>query len=334
MKTMVVCDRRDEALAVYAREQWERLAALSDLYPQVVSTDDLNADPAIAAEVECIFSTWGMPTRFTREDIPRFFPALKAVFYAAGTVQRFARPFLECGIMISSAWAANSIPVAEFTFAQIILALKGYFSSVDRPKKERPPYADGFSKNDKGLYHAKVGICGVGAVGTLVCERLKSTDCEVYAYDKFLSPERAAALGVTLTSLEEIFETCDVISNHLANKPELRHLYTYGLFSRMKPWSTFLNTGRGAQVDEAGLARAMTEDPSRTALLDVTYPEPVGADSPLIACPNVLITPHIAGSIGNERCRMADQMIDEFMRLQAGRPLRHAVTLPMLETMA
>lgn len=333
MKTMIVCERKDVALAVYAQEQRKRLASLSDIYPEVVSADDLRKDPSVASGVECIFSTWGMPDGFTEEDIHRFFPSLKAVFYAAGTVQSFARPFLKCGIKVSSAWVANSIPVAEFTFAQIILALKGYFSSVDRPKKV-VPYPEGFSKHCKGSYRAKVGICGIGAVGTIVCERLKSTDCEVYAYDKFITPERTAALGVTMASLEEIFGTCDVISNHLANKPELQRLYTYDLFSRMKPWSTFINTGRGAQVDENGLAQAMAEDPSRTALLDVTFPEPMQENSPLASCSNILVTPHIAGSIGNERCRMADWMIDEFLRLREGEALQYAVTLPMLETMA
>ena len=98
--------------------------------------------------------------------------------------------------------------------------------------------------------------------------------------------------------------------------------------------ATFLNTGRGAQVVEADLVRALREAPDRTAVLDVTFPEPPAADSPLNALPNVFLTPHIAGSKGREVERMGAYMAEECARWLSGAPTPYEVTLPMLETMA
>ena len=96
----------------------------------------------------------------------------------------------------------------------------------------------------------------------------------------------------------------------------------------------FINTGRGAQIVEDDLARALREDPDRTALLDVTWPEPPEADSPLLTLPNCILSPHIAGSMNNEVARMGAYMAEEYEALSAGRPCRYQVTLDMLETMA
>ena len=83
------------------------------------------------ARTRVIFSSWGMPA-LTEAQIAAHFPNLEAVYYAAGTVQYFARPFLKRGVRVFSAWAANGVPVVEFTVAQIVLAGKGYFQSLRR----------------------------------------------------------------------------------------------------------------------------------------------------------------------------------------------------------
>ncbi|MFY9381904.1 MAG: NAD(P)-dependent oxidoreductase, partial [Eubacteriales bacterium] len=82
------------------------------------------------------------------------------------------------------------------------------------------------------------------------------------------------------------------------------------------------------------LIRALTERPSCIALLDVTDPEPPAPDSPLLSMKNVFLSPHIAGSIGNEVWRMAEYMYDEFVSFSSGKPVRYRVTKEMLETMA
>ena len=102
----------------------------------------------------------------------------------------------------------------------------------------------------------------------------------------------------------------------------------------MKPYAVFLNTGRGAQIVEKEMTDVLAARPDLTAVLDVTDPEPPLADSPLYTLENVFLTPHIAGSAGDEVTRMAEYMLDAFRRTQKGDTVRDEVTLPMLETMA
>lgn len=318
----------------YAPELKARMAGYFGELPVIskFGADELDARRDELVCTKYIFSTWGMPA-LSPEIIAEYLPNLKAVFYAAGSVQGFARNFLSCGVRIFSAWGANGVPVAEFTVAQILLANKGYFQRLKYGSRETwdnrscpVPF--------EGNYDTKVGIIGVGMIGRKVIELLRPFKLKIYVYDKFLSDEAAADLGVTKTTLEYIFSECSVISNHLANNAQTKGMLTAELFAMMKPNAAFINTGRGAQVDEAGLARAMREVPTRVALLDVTDPEPPVPGSELYRLPNVFLSPHIAGSIGSEVRRMGEYMFAEFEALVKGEPTKYEVTLDMLATMA
>ena len=309
-------------------------AALCFETDAVIPKRDMETYRDVLSRADYLFTTWGMP-HFEKEEIREYLPNLKAVFYGAGSVQHFAREFLEEGIAVFSAWAANGVPVAEYTFAEIILASKGFYQRLHRQ-------ADGSAWPNRsvgvdfpGNYEIKVGIVGAGMIGKMVIGKLKTLDkVDILVYDPFLPDEKAAELGVTKTDLETLFSSCDVISNHLANNPQTVGMLDGHLFSRMKPHAAFINTGRGAQVVEADLIAALCDVPTRVAVLDVTWPEPPTADSPLYTLPNVFLTPHIAGSIGNEVHRMAEYMFEEWEAFDAGLPTRYSVTLGMLETMA
>lgn len=153
-------------------------------------------------------------------------------------------------------------------------------------------------------------------------------------FDPFLSVENAAKLGVEKVTLEEAFACGQVVSNHLANVPETKGLLRTHHFHAMPKNAVFLNTGRGATVMESDLVNVLEQRPDLTALLDVTDPEPPLVDSAFYRLPNVFLSSHIAGSIGGEVNRIADTVIDEFLAWQHGKPLRYAVTLEMLTTMA
>jgi phosphoglycerate dehydrogenase-like enzyme len=157
---------------------------------------------------------------------------------------------------------------------------------------------------------------------------------EVLAFDPFMSPEKAERLDVTPCSLEELFASCSVVSNHLANNAQTQRMLTYQHFSSMPPYATFINTGRGAQVVEEDLVRALTQRPDLTAVLDVTYPEPSPAGHPFYSLPNCFMTPHIAGSLGGEVTRMGEYMADEYEAFVTGKHCLYEVTLEMLRTMA
>lgn len=108
----------------------------------------------------------------------------------------------------------------------------------------------------------------------------------------------------------------------------------YDLFKLMPKNATFINTGRGAQVVEEDLIRILKERADLTAVLDVTFPEPPLPESKFYTLPNCVLTPHIAGSLGNEKWRMSEYMYDEFIRYKNGEKTLYGVTEKMLETMA
>ena len=316
---------------VYTDEVLAELRKYGELSPKI-NKKNIRENAEFLRDCEVAFATWGMP-KFTEEEIKKYMPNLKALFYSAGTVQYFARPFLECGVRIFSAYAANAVPVTEYTFAQITLAAKGYFQSA-KHYRLLPLYSHSFANSSTGIYKCKVGLAGLGAIGQAVAEKLKSLDVEVYAYDPFVSPEKAKELNVTLVDLDTLFSECDIISNHLANKKELENIFNYKLFKKMKKHSTFINTGRGAQVAEYSLALSLILHPSRTFVADVLKREFFPYINPLFWCPNAIITPHIAGSIGNEPQRMAYYMMEELESFLSGAQTRYEITLEALERMA
>ena len=331
MRTIFLCDSGSVPL-VWKEREISELKEKFGLDGKIYGSSDLNGTDF--QDVDFIFSTWGMPS-LSEEKIGSVFGSLKAVFYGAGSVQAFARAFLARGVRVFSAWQANAVPVVEFAVSQIVLANKGYFASCGVKSKERLQALRAASHGYPGNYGAKVGILGAGQIGSRVIERLKRDyKLDVYVFDPFLPDEKAAKLGAVKTDLKTIFSSCVTISNHLANNPQTVGIITADLLASMPERCTFINTGRGAQVDHAALYEAMKARPESTALLDVTWPEPLDDGDPLYSLPNVIITPHIAGSQEAECERMAEYMLDEAKRFTAGEPLLYEVTEEMLKTMA
>ena len=318
MKTIYLCESEGDLRSVYGTEQ--RVYRKADVLQESQSFRD----------TEYIFSTWGMPV-FTEQEIKEHLPSLKAVFYGAGTVQKFARPFLNCGVKVFSAWAANAVPVAEYTVAQIVLANKGFFKTMRYTDKTQ---ARAMFNQYPGNYGVKIGIIGAGMIGKLVIRRLKDYDLQVLVFDPFLPDAVAEELGVQKASLEEVFARCQVVSNHLANNEQTKGMLKGVHFASMLPYATFLNTGRGAQVAEQEMVEVLKARPDLTAILDVTSPEPPEEGSPLYTLPNCMLTPHIAGSSGNEVRRMGQYMQAEYENLISQKPCKYEVTLEMLQTMA
>ena len=318
---------------VYSQETIQHLTAEARLSSQVVTRSMLQEGTVETADVEYLFSTWGMPA-LSEEEIARYFPSLRVLFYAAGSVKRFAAPFLARGVRISSAYAANAIPVAEYTVSQILLATKGFFRSSALYSRGEIAEAKRVAAAYPGNFGIRVGLIGAGMVGKAVCRLLKPYSIDLLVYDPYLSDDAALALGVKKATLEEIFSTCIVVSNHVPNLPSTRGMFHYRLFSLMQENATFINTGRGAQVVEDDLYRILRERSGLVALLDVTDPEPPSADSPFFTLPNAILTPHIAGSSGRETFRMGETMLAEYRRVAAGEPLKYEITAEMLPSLA
>lgn len=331
MKLIFLCDSIDDFHHVYEKRTVEKISG--NYNEKCYNKSDVLKNPDFFKDTEYLFSTWGMP-EFSEYEIRTYFPNLKCVFYAAGSVQEFARPFLKCGVKVFSAWAANAVPVAEYTVAQIILANKGFYATSFLSKNKKHKISKDLSGKYLGNYGAKVGIVGAGMIGKLVIQMLKAYNLEVVTYDPFLPDDIAKKLGVAKVSLKELFSTCNVISNHLANNEQTKNIFDYELFSSMLPYSTFINTGRGAQVIEDDLIKCLENRSDITAVLDVTMPEPPADDSKFFTLDNCILTPHIAGSWGDEVHRMAEYMVEEFKCFKDGKSCKYEVTSQMLKTMA
>lgn len=338
MKSIFLVKDKTKINEVYTSEIKMKLKNIASLDENSIYTKQfIKSNPLLFKNVKFIFSTWYMPT-FTKSEIENYFPELKAIFYAAGSVKYFAKPFIDSNIKIFSAAIANSIPVAEYVVAQIILANKGYFQSQLEYKKGFYKYsykrAYKYSKQKMGNYKTNIGIIGAGMIGSRVIELLKQYDLNVMVYDPFLEKEKANKLGCELVSLERVFSECSVISNHLPDNKSTKGMITYSLLSKMNYNATFINTGRGAQVIEKDLIRILKEKPNICALLDVTQHEPLYPFNSLYKLRNAFITPHIAGSIGNEQQRMGEFIVNAYNDFIKDEKSKFEVTEEMLINMA
>ncbi|MCH8832243.1 MAG: hydroxyacid dehydrogenase [Chloroflexi bacterium] len=315
---------------VFGQGRRQTIEKLTDLYPEVINAKNFDEQASNLADVEVIFATWGMP-RLTAEQLGKM-PKLEAVFYAAGNVRAFAQSIVDNGIMLVGAWDMNAIPVAEMALAQILLSCRGYFRTI-RDYYETHDHGKAKAFHRSGINGETIGLIGMGMIGRRLTALLQGFSFRVIANDPYLSEEQATELGVEIVSLEELFRRSYIVSNHIPDLPSTKEVLTGSLFDSMREGATFINTGRGAQVSEAGLIETLKNRPDLTALLDVTYPEPPDADSELWTLPNVWISPHIGGSVGDEVVRMADCMIEEFQAWESGKPLRYRITKEVLSTM-
>lgn len=302
----------------------DKIAELTDLHPVRITTKNLKRELPRLAEIEAIFSTWGLPP-FTPEQLARL-PNLKVLFYAAGAVHGFVGKFQARGITVCSAVDANAIPVAEYILAHILLGCKNFHRNSLLCR--RGPWQQSDMPAGPGCYGETVALIGVGAITRHLLKLLKPFKLRIIAVSRHLAgqPEEAKALGIDkIVDLKEAFRSAYVVSNHLPDTEALRGTLRYEHFVSMRYGATFLNTGRGAQVNEKELCAALVERPDLNAVLDVQYPEPPKSGSPLYTLPNVQLSSHIAGSCNNEVRRMSDYMLDDLQRYLAGEPLLHTV---------
>lgn len=307
---------------IYGPREKKEIQARLEIEEPLITRESYATTDRVWYGVETILSGWGMVAM--DKVFLRRFPDLELILYGAGTVQALVTPeFWDRNIRITSAYGANAVPVAEFTLSQILFSLKHGWRHVRDirlqkrlTKGHRPP----------GGYGSTVGLISLGMVGQLVAQKLQSFDLNVIAYDPFLNPDDAAKWNVTLCSLEEIFARADVVSCHSPWTKQTERMIRGRHFAMMKPHATFINTARGAVIAENEMIEMLHERPDLFALLDVTHPEPPAEGSPLYTLENVVLTPHLAGSLGRECRRMGSYMIEELDRYLAGQPLRYGIT--------
>lgn len=292
----------------------ERLTLVEGNFDKESYTQDLDK----LQEVEILFTGWGSPC--IDEIVLQSAPRLKLVLHTAGSVRQVtSEAFWGRGIPISSANETNSEPVAKFTFAQIMLSLKGFWETSRSyyAKRDFPAHR----KDSPGLRDSTVGLISYGSIARKVAALLESLPIHMLAYDPFVSETEMAKYGVKPATLDTIFSESNVVSCHLPLFKETEGLIDDSYLMRLPEGATFINTARGRVVNQDALLQVMQARPDLTALLDVTYPEPLPRESPLYELPNVILSPHIAGSIGNECRALGEAMIDELDRFKTSQPL-------------
>ncbi|MGP3969738.1 hydroxyacid dehydrogenase [Streptomyces sp. 6N223] len=311
---------------LFPPEVMARLTALADVDPDTVV--DLRHPGAAAAarrllaDTEVLITGWGCPTLTV--DVLDAAPKLRAVLHTGGSVKYLLpQEGWERGVLVSSAAAANALPVAEYTLGMILLAGKGVFELRERLRAERG-FVQGEIHPHVGNVGRRVGLVGASNIGRRVIELLRPFDFEVLLHDPYVDRAEAARLGVRQVSLTTLLATSDIVSVHAPATPATRHLIDRAGLASMRDGAVLVNTSRGSLIDHDALAVELVSG-RLSAVLDVTEPEPLPASSPLYELPNVLLTPHIAGSHGNELRRLGLIAVEELERLLAGHALRYRV---------
>ncbi|MFG3340999.1 hydroxyacid dehydrogenase [Glycomyces sp. NPDC048151] len=301
-----------------------RLGAVLDIDPGTVTRSFEGTD---LAEFEVIVSGWGSPA-IDAAVLDRA-PRLRAVLHAAGSVKgHVGAAVWDRGIAVASAAGANAMPVAEYTLAAILMAGKGIFNLRERFRAERT-FELGYIHPEVGNFGLRVGLIGASAIGRRVAELLRPFDIEVLLADPYLDEAEAAALGARLVDLDHLVTQANVVSVHAPDLPETRHLVDARRLAAMKDGTVLVNTARGRLVDTDALVAELRTG-RLSAVLDVTHPEPPQRESELYDLPNVFLTPHVAGSQGNELARMGLCIVEEAERLAAGEPLLNRVDPELL----
>nr|WP_243876425.1 hydroxyacid dehydrogenase [Streptomyces sp. 846.5] len=298
----------------------------------VVRRFDQESLAPLLARTEVLITGWGAPLLDPAALAAA--PRLRAVLHAAGTVRGIVSDSCwDRGLLVSTAAQANALPVAEFTLAAILLAGKDAFGSRDRLRAARRPAPGARGGPAVGNFGRSVGIIGASRVGRHVMELLRPFDLAVRLADPYVDAAEAARLGAALVSLDELLASSDIVSVHAPDTAQTFRMLDRRRLAVMPDGATLINTARGALIDPTALTDELVSG-RINAVLDVTEPEPLPRDSPLYGLPNVFVTPHIAGSLGNELERLGRSVVEEADRLVAGLPLRHQVLRTDLERVA
>jgi phosphoglycerate dehydrogenase-like enzyme len=327
--------RPDVVSVAFPPRVMARLLEVADLDPTLAVTDFV--DPALGdtlAEAEVLVSGWGCPPIDAR--VLEAAPRLRAVVHAAGSVKGHMSDLVwRRGIAVSSAAAVNAYPVAQYTLAMILLSGKRAFDQA-RQYVLTGEHDEALAR-ECGNEGRTVGVIGASRIGRLVLPMLAEQGFRTLVSDPTLDARQAAQLtpdaATELVELDTLLHRSDIVSIHAPMLPATRHLLNARRLGLLRDGATLINTARGALVDTVALTEHCAAG-RIYAVLDVTDPEPLPLRHPLLNLPNVLVTPHIAGALGNEVARLGRFAVDEVTRLASGLPLQGLVGQEELERIA
>jgi phosphoglycerate dehydrogenase-like enzyme len=314
----------------WTADNLQRVKRLGELIACSVADFSIDAFTSEHTDAEVILTTWGSP-RISAEIIGAL-PRLRVLAHAAGSVKTiFDAAAWERNIVVLTAAEAIGRFVGEMT---LTLALCGLRHIVQNHQTIQNGGWSNPAFEAHTLFDARVGLAGFGFTARHAARLFKVFTGDIRAYDPFVAEDEMRALGVGPGTLDEIFETCKVVSLHLPNFPETRHLINAELLNRLQPDSVLVNTARGAVIATDELVSFLRERNDVVALLDVTDPEPLPVDHVLRTVPNVVLTPHISGGAYNMRPVFLKAVLDDLEAVLTGREPQAAVAPDKRERMA
>jgi D-3-phosphoglycerate dehydrogenase len=229
------------------------------------------------------------------------------------------------GVLVMSTPGGSSVSVAEHTFA-LLLALVRQLPKFDAAMREGR-----WEKSSSGaeVRGKTLGLIGLGRIGSEVASRAEAFDMRVLAFDPFISEAAARELSVELVPLDKLLAESDFISLHTAVSPQTRDMINAGSIAKMKKGVRVVNAARGELINEADLAAAIKDGHVAGAALDVFAEEPPKS-CPLIGLPNVITTPHVAGSTTEAQEELGTQVAVQIRDYLLEGVIRNAVNLPAL----
>jgi phosphoglycerate dehydrogenase-like enzyme len=317
---------------LFRKDHLETIGRVSRLVSEDAFRDVESIQPHLG-QIEVLITSWGCPR--IDESVVDSAPRLKLVAHLAGSVKGFIDDAVwRRGIQVVNAVAANAVPVAEYTLAAILFANKQVFKLNQhyvKFKQNKAPWSK--EAPNVGNYGKTIGIVGASHVGRLVIDLLRNHDFRILLYDPYITPLDAREIGAHKVGLTELLSQADVVSLHAPLLHDMRGMIGQRELALMRDASTLINTARGAIVDQAALEAELCRG-RLNAILDTTEPEVLPPSSPLYDLPNVFLTPHIAGSLGNETERLTDYIFAELDRFANGVALRHLVRREHLARLA
>ncbi|MCX5776347.1 MAG: hydroxyacid dehydrogenase [Candidatus Firestonebacteria bacterium] len=278
---------------------------------EVIDSNKIKPDAAKVAEliktVDGII-TWRGGFSLTPEQV-KSSQNLKMIGFIGSAVRHVStEAAYEKGIIVTNSAGGIGYTVAEFTVGMMITALHRVYESMNHVRIGK--WSEGVQMG-KDLQSKNIGLIGVGAVGANVVTLLKPFYCTIRAYDPYLPKKRAAELGITLTSKEEVIKTSDVISLHAGLTPETKHMLGEKEFAMMKPGVLIINNARGGLIDHDAMLKALKADKIQAAL-DVFDPEPLPEVHEYRTVKNCYPTAHTPGNTVDSSMREGKQVVEDF----------------------
>jgi glyoxylate reductase len=226
------------------------------------------------------------------------------------------------GIPVGNTPGVLTETTADLAFILMMAAARRLKEGIDYVREDRWKTWGPLLLLGVDVHGGTLGIVGFGRIGREMAKRARGFSMRILYHDVArASVEDEEALGATFVPLDTLLAESDFVTLHVNLTPETRHLINAGALARMKSTAVLVNTSRGPVVDQAALYEALRDGAIIGAALDVTDPEPMSADDPLLTLPNCIVVPHIASATHVTRGKMARIAADNILAGLRGEPL-------------